>query len=77
MKLPGEVIILFSISVIFTKLKDYFRYRALYSGNYITLIMISSMFSGHDESYNPPPEYLPTEEEVRTALLHVVAMDTE
>jgi hypothetical protein len=29
-------------------------------------------FSGHDESYNPPPEYLPTEDEVRSVALSVV-----
>ena len=27
-------------------------------------LSLAPLHSGHDESYNPPPEYLPTEEEV-------------
>ena len=30
---------------------------------YLTFVVL--IFTGHAESYNPPPEYLPTEEEVR------------
>ena len=29
-------------------------------------VHLNFFFKGHEESYNPPPEYLPTEEEVKT-----------
>lgn len=31
----------------------------------------SFIFSGHEESYNPPPEYLPTDEEVGFVIEHL------
>ena len=34
--------------------------------------VITVIFPGHEESYNPPPEYLPTEEEVNAQQLLIV-----
>ena len=49
MKLPGAV---FVILLLFSV------------GLFFRCLSQSLFISGHEESYNPPPEYLPTEEEV-------------
>lgn len=42
------------------------QYNITFSFSVPLMLIISFCFSGHDESYNPPLEYIPTQEEINS-----------